>query len=79
MGFAGAVGENFDVFASENIIDKRTVSRSMIGKRDPERCFIVKVRGNCLAGSHIIDGDDVTGSVKAGAFGTFPLTGKRAA
>ena len=26
-----------------------------------------------------IDGDDVTGSVKAGAFGTFPLTGKRAA
>jgi len=60
MGFAGAVGENFDVFASENIIDKRTVSRSMIGKRDPERCFIVKVRGNCLAGSHIIDGDDVT-------------------
>jgi SOS-response transcriptional repressor LexA len=60
MGFAGAVGENFDVFASENIIDKRTVSRSMIGNRDPERCFIVKVRGNCLAGSHIIDGDDVT-------------------
>lgn len=60
MGFAGAVGENFDVFASENITDKRTVSRSMIGNRDPERCFIVKVRGNCLAGSHIIDGDDVT-------------------
>lgn len=60
MGFAGAVGENFDVFASENIIDKRTVSRSMIGNRDPERCFIVKVRGNCLEGSHIIDGDDVT-------------------
>lgn len=60
MGFAGAVGENFDVFANENIIDKRTVSRSMIGNRDPERCFIVKVRGNCLEGSHIIDGDDVT-------------------
>ncbi len=60
MGFAGAVGENFDVFASENIIDKRTISRSMIGNRDPDRCFIVRVRGNCLAGSHIIDGDSVT-------------------
>ena len=32
-----------------------------------------------LEGTATIDGDYVTGSVKAGAFGTFPLTGKRAA
>lgn len=32
-----------------------------------------------LEGTATIDGDTVTGSVKAGAFGTFPLTGTRAA
>ena len=31
-----------------------------------------------LEGTASIDGDDLNGSVKAGAFGTFPLTGKRA-
>ncbi len=31
-----------------------------------------------LEGTATVDGDDLNGSVKAGAFGTFPLTGKRA-
>ena len=30
-----------------------------------------------LEGSATVDGDTVTGSVKAGAFGTFPLSGTR--
>ena len=30
-----------------------------------------------LEGTATVDGDDVTGSVKAGAFGSFPLSGKR--
>jgi hypothetical protein len=32
-----------------------------------------------LEGEATIDGDTLTGSVKAGAFGTFPLTGTRKA
>ena len=32
-----------------------------------------------LDGDVTIDGDTLTGSVKAGAFGTFPMTGTRAA
>ncbi|GAC1579257.1 MAG: hypothetical protein NVS3B27_23240 [Novosphingobium sp.] len=32
-----------------------------------------------LEGDATIDGDTLTGSVKAGAFGTFPMTGTRAA
>jgi hypothetical protein len=30
-----------------------------------------------LEGSATVDGDTVTGSVKAGAFGSFPLSGTR--
>lgn len=31
-----------------------------------------------LEGSATVDGDTITGSVKAGAFGSFPMTGTRA-
>jgi hypothetical protein len=31
-----------------------------------------------LEGTATVDGDTIAGSVKAGAFGTFPLSGKRA-
>jgi hypothetical protein len=30
-----------------------------------------------LEGTATVDGDTITGSVKAGAFGTFPMTGTR--
>lgn len=57
LGFVGAVGESFDIHAIEHREGERTVPRSMLKHRDPERCFFVKVRGRCLEGSHILDGD----------------------
>jgi len=57
MGFAGAVGEGFNVFSDQHRLGLITLPASMIKKYPAEKCFIVRVRGNCLAGSLIGDGD----------------------
>lgn len=56
-GAAGAVGESFTVTALEDQGRTLTIPRSMIKNHDPERCFIVEVRGDCLTGLHILNGD----------------------
>jgi hypothetical protein len=75
------------------VADGDTFTGTNSGAMGSTECENGKIDGNTLTwsmkitvpmpmtldGSATIDGDTVTGSVKAGAFGTFPLTGKRAA
>ena len=56
-GFAGAVGEGFNIFAEEHQEGELALPARLIKNNPPDRCFIVRVRGNCLAGSLIGDGD----------------------
>jgi SOS-response transcriptional repressor LexA len=57
LGFVGAVGEHFNIFAEEHHEGEITLPMQFIKNNLSERCFIVRVRGNCLAGSLIADGD----------------------
>jgi hypothetical protein len=72
-------------------VDGDTWSGDNVGAQGSITCNDGKVDGNTitwsmdltvpmpmkLEGTATIDGDDLTGSVKAGAFGSFPLSGKR--
>lgn len=60
VGFVGAVEPGFDVFAEEHAEGWNTVLRESLRNHPAEKCFIVKVRGNCLAGDAILDGDLAT-------------------
>lgn len=57
VGFVGAVGENFDVFSESHSREKILFPRTMLKNQEPEHCFVVVVRGECLVGSLITDGD----------------------
>lgn len=57
VGFAGAVGEQFNIFAEEHQEGDLTLPSTLIKNHPAEKCFIVRVRGNCLAGSMIANGD----------------------
>ena len=73
------------------VVDGDTFTGSNVGAMGSMELENGKVDGNTLTwtmkmtvpmpmtleGSATVDGDDVTGSVKAGAFGSFPLSGKR--
>jgi hypothetical protein len=72
-------------------VDGDTWSGDNVGAQGALKCNDGKVDGNTitwsmdltvpmpmkLEGTATIDGDALTGSVKAGAFGSFPLTGTR--
>ena len=57
IGDAGAVGDAFDIVAEESIEGELTLPSTMIKNNPAERCFIIRVRGNCLEGSAILNGD----------------------
>ncbi len=73
-------------------VDGDTWTGTNVGAQGSVECKNGKVDGNTitwsmdmtvpmpmtLEGTATIDGDALTGSVKAGAFGSFPLTGTRA-
>lgn len=66
-------GTNSGAAGSSDIYDGKVDGNTLTWKMD------IKVpMPMTLEGTATVDGDTLTGSVKAGMFGTFPLTGKRA-
>jgi SOS-response transcriptional repressor LexA len=53
----GSVSAGTPALAAENIKEHIAIPTHLLEKYNPDECFAVRVKGNCLEGLHIIDGD----------------------